>query len=424
MITVNKIKLPVILLLFLSTTSLAMGKNVDSLDVYLKAAAMNNPEIKSAFAAYQSATNKIPQAGAYDDPELEIGISPDPMDGYSGREVATFTLMQMFPWFGTKKAAQNEARHMAQMEYEKYRTVRDELYLKVYSQWFGLCGLQQKLINTRENRDLLGVLEQLLIRNEVASSGMSDILRVQLEITELDNNIESLQSEIRSGKAMFNALLNRSAESEVIVPDSFMQTPFLFDVASIKAKMEIQNPELSMIKEEEFAYKAKGKMQEKMGYPMFGVGLQYMLLDKNKSMSSMSGMNGKDMLMPMVSLSIPIYRNKYKAQQQESKFSQQASQDKFRNKLNILEAELHRLKHLLDDASRQIILSGKQKEIAQTAYNLTVQEFVSGKSDLNDIIQVQRQLLDYKLKKAESVATYNTMVAAIQRLISSEENKQ
>ncbi|KAA6308849.1 hypothetical protein EZS27_039558, partial [termite gut metagenome] len=35
-----------------------------------------------------------------------------------------------------------------------------------------------------------------------------------------------------------------------------------------------------------------------------------------------------------------------------------------------------------------------------------------------NVIQVQRQLLDYQLKSAEATADYNTMVASIHKLIS------
>ena len=110
-----------------------------------------------------------------------------------------------------------------------------------------------------------------------ASSGMSDVLRIQLEITELDNNIESIQSEIRAEKARFNALLNRSADTNIEIPDSFEQIPFLFDGASAMDRIADQNPMLGMINEEGLAYKAKAEMDKKMSYPMFGIGLQYML---------------------------------------------------------------------------------------------------------------------------------------------------
>ena len=45
--------------------------------------------------------------------------------------------------------------------------------------------------------------------------------------------------------------------------------------------------------------------------PMLGIGLQYSLIGKkpeDMSMGSMSGMNGKDMFMPMLKISLPIFR--------------------------------------------------------------------------------------------------------------------
>ncbi|MBF0762031.1 TolC family protein [Dysgonomonas mossii] len=476
-----------VLVMAISLTNV-YGQTGDSLNHYLQVAAQNNPGVKADFLAYKASLQKIPQAGAYQDPNLEMGVYLQPMDIIGGKQVAEFKLMQMLPWFGTKKAAQTEAMHMAKMSYEKFRETRDNLYLDVYTQWYILCSLQQRLLNNRENKALLTQLEELAIRKfsspsgssssrySIASpvpsssssglpavsgggmsgmssmggnssgstigsssgmssmgggaggmsssmgstpSGMSDVLRIQLEIAEIDNNIASLLSEIKAEKAKFNTYLNREVGHDVEIPESFTQTAFLFDGVSIMSKIENQNPMLGMITEEGLSYKAKAEMDKKMSYPMFGIGLQYMVNKKtDEAMLSMGDMNGKDMIMPMFSVSIPLYRNKYKAQQRESKLWWQSSREKYTNTRNSLESELYKTKHLLDDASRRVSLYKKQEELAKTTYNLIVQEFVSGKSDLTNVIQVQRQLLDYQLKGAESIASYNTMVASIEKLIS------
>jgi outer membrane protein TolC len=122
--------------------------------------------------------------------------------------------------------------------------------------------------------------------------------------------------------------------------------------------------------------------------------------------------------MPMVSISLPIFRNKYKAQQRESEYMWQSAREKYNNTLNSLRSDLFKLKHQLDDAERKITLYAKQEELAKTTYNLILQEFVTGRSDLANVIEVQRQLLDYRLKEVESVAEYNTMVASILKLVS------
>lgn len=404
----------------------------DSLDRYLETAAKNNPGLNADFLAYKASLEKVPQAGAWPDPQLDIGFFLKPMDIVGGRQIADFTLMQMFPWFGTKKAAQTEATHMARMAYARFTETRDNLFLEVYTQWYLLSTLVQQLRNNRENLQLLKQLEELALRKVSSSSsgmssgmgntapGMSDVLRVQLEMAEIENNIESILSEIAAEKAKFNALLNRSADREVILPDSIAKVPFFFDEGVTMSEIENRNPMLDMLVEEEQAYRAKGEMDQKMSYPMFGIGLQYMLIGESATAQMEQGMEpemtGMDMIMPMVSISIPLYRNKYKAQQRESRFLWQSAREKYNNTLNMLQSDLFRLKHQLDDAERKITLYRKQEQLARTTYQLVVQEFISAKSDLTNVIQVQRQLLDYQLREAEAIAEYNTRVASIRKL--------
>ncbi|WP_298652926.1 TolC family protein [uncultured Proteiniphilum sp.] len=483
-----------------STATFTPQQASDSLAHYLETAARNNPAVRTDFLTYKASLEKMPQAGAFPDPQLDIGFFLQPMEIIDGRQIADFTVMQMFSWFGTRKAARTEAEHMANMAFEQFRETRDNLYLQVYTQWFLLCSLQQQLINSRENKGYLAQLETLALRrfsaspagnpasggrtsispvtgstpigpgsrgttgnmgsmgsmgstmggaatqssttggsmssmssgtsmqNMSTSTGMADVLRVQLEIAELENNIESILSQIDAETAAFNALLNRQSDSKVHLPDSIIPIPFSLDVAVTAEQINQHNPMLAMIDEEGSAYKAKAEMDKKMSYPMVGIGLQYSVIAKRMDMGHTglpaTDMNGMDMIMPMVSISLPIYRSKYKAQQKESNIRWQASRQQYADTQNALQTELYRTRHSLDDASRKIALYEKQSQLARTTYHLLVQEFISGKSDLSDVIQVQRQSLDYRLKKAQAVAEYNTMVASIQKLISFQENKE
>lgn len=425
-----KIKNIVILLITVVSVATARGQSNDSLNHYLEVAALNNPGLNADFLAYKASLERVEQAGTWSDPQLDIGFFLKPMDIVGGSQVADFTLMQMFPWFGTKKTAQTEATHMAQMAYEEFRESRDKLFLEVYSQWYNLSSLKQQLKNNGDNLKLLSQLEQLArqkmstattMSNQMGgSSGLSGVLRVQLEVAEIENNIESLLSEIEAEKAKFNALLNRSADFDVMVPDTIIKVPFLFNEMEAINEIERQNPMLGMIMEEEQAYRAKSEMDKKMSYPMLGIGLQYMVIGKSSSptmdQNNHNGMNGMDMVMPMVSISLPIYRNKYKAKQRESRYMWESAQEKYNNTLNTLQSDLFKYKHQLEDTERKIALYQKQKNLALTAYQLIIQEFVTSKSDLTNVIEVQRQLLDYRIKEAEAIADYNIKLAEINSL--------
>lgn len=425
----NKIYAVLMILLPAIALSSFANAQTDSLKHYLEVASTNNPGVKANYKAYQASLQKIPQAGAIPDLQLDMGFYTKPMDIIDGKQIADFTLMQMFPWFGTRKAAQNEAEHLSNVAFEQFRESLNNLYLDVYTQWFLMGSLQQKLKNLDEHKLLLKQLEELAIQKfstSAYSSGsgdMSSTLRVRLETVELENQVQTVLSELKAEKAKFNALLNRNPDSNIVLPDSIEEIPFILDIQTAMEKISTQNPALLMIDQENKAYKAKAEADRKMSMPMIGLGLQYSLIGKRAGETiPVTHMNGMDMLMPMVSISLPIYRNKYKAQQRESRFWQQSATEKYNDTYNSIRAELVQIKHQLEDALRTVGLLEKQTDLAKTTYRLIISEFATGKSDLNDIIQVQRQLLDYRLRESDAIADYNTKVASAQKLISFNEN--
>ena len=418
-----------LLVMFISISS-AIVAQTDSLAHYLKVAAENNPGLKADFLAYKASLERVPQAGALSDLQLDMGFYVQPMDVIDGSQVADFTLMQMFPWFGARKAAREGAEHQSSMVFEQFRESRDNLFLEVYTQWYVLSSLKQKLNNIDEHHKYLKQLEELAILKYSSSSAdasatnnMSSTLRIRLESVELENSRETVLSEIATEKAKFNSLLGRPSETVVHIPDTIIQNPFTLNIASAMNDISANSPLLAVINAESKSFAAKALSDRKMSMPMIGVGVQYSLINKRMpSALPVSDMNGMDMIMPMVSLSIPIYRKKYKAQQRESKLMREASAERYRQTYNTMQAELIGINHQLDDASRTVSLLEKQTELANTTYSLVIQEFATGKSDLADVIQVQRQLLDYKLRRSDAIALYNTMVASAQRLISFNDN--
>ena len=323
------------------------AQTADSLSYYLETAARNNPSVNSSFALYKASLEKIPQAGAFSDPELEIGFFFKPMEQLSGKQVADFTLMQMFPWFGTRKAARSEATEMACMAYEQFRESRNNLFYEVKSQWYQLNNLNEQYKNTAANLALLKQLEQLALNRYTASSSsgvpvssaatspvisplpqatvnngmgsmgnmtpspapaspggskamsgmggsmgggpmgsgssgsMSDVLRIQIEMAELENNLEALLSNRKAAEARFNSLLNRDQDLPVQTSDSLAQKLFSVEDNAVLDSIILSNPMLSMLEAEANAYKAKAEMDKKMSLPMFGIGLQYSIMAKN-----------------------------------------------------------------------------------------------------------------------------------------------
>jgi outer membrane protein TolC len=173
-----------------------------------------------------------------------------------------------------------------------------------------------------------------------------------------------------------------------------------------------------MLQFEQQSLAARKQMVTKMGYPMVGLGVNYSLI--NKSAMSTSGMNGQDMIMPMVSATLPIYRKKYKAMQAEAELMKSSTEQNFRSTANTLKTEYYQAMQLYLDAQRRTKLYAEQYQLASKSLAIMFKSFASSGTDLTDILRVRQQTLDYEYKQVEAVADFNIAVAWLKRLGSME----
>ena len=151
-----------------------------------------------------------------------------------------------------------------------------------------------------------------------------------------------------------------------------------------------------------------------MGYPMVGLGVNYSIINKNDM--STSSMNGKDMVMPMVTVTLPIYRKKYKAMQTETELMSSANEQNYQAASNSLKTEYYEAFQLYEDAGRRIKLYENQSQLAKKSLDIMIKSFSASGSGLTDILQIRQQTLDYELKQIKAIVDYNTAIAWLKRL--------
>ena len=171
---------------------------------------------------------------------------------------------------------------------------------------------------------------------------------------------------------------------------------------------------LGMLQFEQQSLEARKQMVTRMSYPMVGLGLNYSLI--NKSEMSTSAMNGKDMIMPMVTVTLPIYRKKYKAMQAEADFLKSANVQNFKATVNSLQTEYYQAMQLYQDAQRRSKLYADQYQLASKSLGIMFKSFASAGTDLTDILRVRQQTLDYEYRQIEAVADFNTAIAWLKKL--------
>lgn len=444
----------------------------DSLSVYLELAAKNNPAVLQKLSEYQAALQKVPQSGSLPDPELSAGIFLSPMEQMSGNQLADLSLMQMFPWFGVLKNAKDEMSLMAKAKYESFREAQLQVFYNVQSVWNEMYKNQQSILISEKNLEILRTIERLsLVRFKSApvgsssvsssggtssagsspassgssgmsgmgggsaaapaasgsapmasgsmassgGSGLADLYRVQMEIGELENNVALLKNQQQAILARFNSYLNRQSQTPVTLPEKMKADSLGISLAAVSDSMLTNNPMLGMLQYEQQSLEARKQMVTRMSYPMIGLGLNYSVF--NKSPMSTSPMNGDDMIMPMVKLTLPIYRKKYKAMQQETELMKTATQQGYQATANLLESEYYQALQLYRDAQRRTTLYENQFQLATRSLNILLKSFSASGSGLTDLLRIRQQVLDYELKHVEAVTDNNTAIAWLKRLM-------
>jgi len=454
-------------------------KQPDSLLQYLVISAKNNPTVQQKFYEYQAALQKVPQVGALPDPELNVGVFIQPMELVDGRQNADIKLMQMFPWFGTLKSAKDEMSLMAKAKFESFRDAKLQVFFDVKKSWYELQKVQQDIRISEKNLDILHTIERLtLVKFKAApaggnsspasgtsnpagssqsssanpqgmqtmggnsggqsgtssaqspsamqsssmgsssgGSGLADLYRIQIEIGELENNIELLKTQRNTIEARFNAYLNRPSASPVQLPDQLIPDSLGLSLLAVTDSMLSHNPMLGMLQYEQQSLDARQKMVTKMGYPMMGLGLNYSVI--SKSAMSTSSMNGKDMIMPMATVTLPIYRNKYNAMKIEAELLKSANKENYQATANSLQTNYYEAVQSFKDGQRRVKLYDSQSDLAGKTLDIMLKGLSTSVVPLTDILRVRQQLLDYEFKKVEAVTDYNTAISWLQRLMAS-----
>lgn len=457
--------------LLLSFCSLAQ---TDSLPFYLEMAWRQNPSIQQRWSEYQAALQKVPQAAALPDPSLNLGLFLQPMELPSGNQLADVQLMQMFPWFGVLKNAKDEMSLMAKASFTSVLEAKLEVAYSVRSAWYELYRNREQARLTDENLAVLAQLERLAVvrygagggaiaasgssmpssptkktaasdggggmsgmggssasgsavKNENATAGMTagsgmtsstggltDLYELQQERLSLQNQRASLDDAFKSLCIRFNLLLNRDIMAEIALPTHYFSDPLQLPSDSLLSR----NPMLQMLAFERESLEAKRKMTERMGYPMVGIGLKYSLMAKNPASTSM--MNGQDMLMPMVSVSLPIYRKKYKAAQQETAWQKKASEQGYETMRNVMLADYEELKLQYRDAQRRLTLAESQLQLTQKSYQLQRSRFAASTGNLEEVIELGRKQLDERLQAMNARIDLQVVQAGIRKLTAME----
>ena len=391
----------------------------DNLDNYLQIAAEENPKVKAAYAEYEAAMQQAPQVSSLPDPTLNASAFGN-METLMGTETANFQLMQMFPWFGTLGEKEDAANLMAEAKFQQYINVRNQLYFEVKSAYAQLYEVEKTIELQEENLEILDSYRELSLSGfRSGNSAMVNVVKIDIERNAANTEVELLKDQLRPLKANFNAMLNRAPEEIVAIQDTL-----IFNEDKTVEEENVffeQHPTVLQFEKQQQSYKTRKEVARKEGLPMLGIGLDYTVM--SRSSMAMPEMNGRDMLMPMVSVSLPIFRKKYSAMKKEAEFMAEGMEQEQIMQKNELRTEYEMTLYEISKAGKLLDLYEKQIQSSRQANELLVSAFSNATGGFEEVLQMNQDILLLKTQQLQAVKNGVTAQAKMDYLFSKTEQK-
>ncbi|MEK6693130.1 MAG: TolC family protein [Nitrospirota bacterium] len=386
-----------------------LGENLKGILEYAK---KENPEIRAYRERVNAFEAKANYAGILDDPSLKIEFGDIPRDDpfpITGKaEMTRYTITQMFPFPGKLSLMEKMAKKEASMAGEEFRDKEIEILTMVKMVYFEYYYINRALGIMKEVKDIISELEKIAgIRYSTGLVPQQDIIKAQVEISMITNELITMESEKKILKARLNTLLNRPATTSLAAPGDVTFKYPIPESVELAEKALKRNP---MIKAMEYNIKAQdaGKvLAERNYYPDFMLGIA--------PVQRMERFSSWDF---MVGLNIPIWWKKYDYRLGEARANLNSSKARLDSIKNQVSFEISQA-YIKVETSKRVIELYETGIIPQARLSLesALINYQTGKVDFLTLLENQRILKKTMLEHLRAVVDFRMKVAELERAV-------
>ena len=388
-----------------------------SLESLLELARAGNPEYAGMRLEADAASERIAPAGALADPKLRVELMDITKMGEQGPTLlpnqvgsTRYTLMQDLPWFGKRDLK----RDIATQEFEGARAralgTWAELSTRIKSTYAQLYFLYQNETLSKEILDLMARLEQVAqARYAGGLAAQQDVIRAQVEQSNMRNELIALESEQRMARARLNGLLARPASSALAAPEQLRPLPpaARLDYAALEERVRSRSPQLFAQDALVRAAQSTRALTYKNRYPDFNVGVtpvQYEGAIKEWSL--------------MIELNIPLQQSTRRAQEREAEAMVLAASARRQATANQLLSDLAENLSGLDAARRtEGTITTSLLPQAELTLRSALAGYETGKVDFATLLDAQRQIRQARQSLIKTRTEAQTRLAEIEKLL-------
>jgi outer membrane protein, heavy metal efflux system len=395
------------------TQALAAPVRELRLDDLVAEALRSNPEIRAAGQRVEALQARVPQVKTLPDPTVSTGWMGKPAP-FVFNSAATMSYrgvsaMEMFPFPGKLKLRGKIADRESRAAWWEYEAARRRVVSEVKVAYFEYGYFHKALEITQNNRVLLEKLTNIAEARYEAGQGLQqDVLKGQVELSQILTRITILEEEQQTAAARINTLLDRDPETPLAPPAPLAQTKLTYTLDELDRLARANDTGIEhdqqLIERDQDAVALARKSYD----PDFSVSSTYMRMP--------SGMN---LYGASVGVNIPIF---YKSKQREEVFeasrnlaSDRSAQENRRTTLNYLVKQ----QFLAAEQATKLATLYSQAIVPQASQTLESSQlaYETGKADFLTMLDNFINLLDFQVNYHHEISNYEISLARLEPLV-------
>jgi len=409
-----------ILIIIIPSTFIFGQQQNSILDSLVRTSIELSPKIKMLKAKRNAAFNRIEQNSNLPDPMLTLGLRNLPTNSFSFTQdpmtQKAIGLSQVIPFPG-KLSAIGEANAIDTLIVDQeIKDAENEIRMQVTKKYYQLNYIRRAIFYAEETKKLLKDISDVVsVKYSVSTASQQNLVKIQLEITNITDKIEDLRSKEMSALAELNAFLLQDVTADI--PTELIDTVKTITLTTqrLDSLARVYRPFLKGI----LLSKEKAKLKEivagKEFYPNFSLGVNYSFRQNLVN----SNMGGTDLFTVALGISLPLnYGSKYTAKEQEAISQQEFHSEQYFLALQFLDgkfggaiADLESLKErikLFEDG----LLPQAQQNLESTLASYQVNEV-----DFINVIDAQDQLFKIETNLYRLKTDYLKKIADLEFLV-------
>jgi cobalt-zinc-cadmium efflux system outer membrane protein len=386
------------------------------LNALVREALAHNPAVIAARERWQALEQVPLQERTLPDPRLTfqnlaVG-TPIPGNELQSNSFAYFGygISQDIPYPGKLRLRGAIAQKQADAARAAYESEQRQVVEQVHEAYFNLFYLTKVLDVLRRTHSELQRVERITeSQYEVGMAQQQDVLKAQLEMTSILNEMATTREEFEQDQADLKAILGREEDSPEIPVGQVKLTTFNLGASRLRALAVADSPQLKEARELE-AKSAESLRLARQGYiPDFSVAYMY----------QKTGAAFPDYYMATVGVKIPLFfwRKQTPAVEQAGLEKESSHEQTYATKLSILSRAQNQLIAIQTTARIARLYHRGLIPQAQATLSSALASYQVGKIDVQSLLSAEIDLLRLEQQYYRTIADHEIAIAKVQQII-------